>query len=97
MNIQVQITVIMGVPFDSMGGGVRVLTLKFFVFFFSVGVLFFFAESGVLFFKSELHVHFAGCHILLPVHYFWCNHGRFKQGWGWGDEKIQSQIQNFMV
>ena len=48
------------------------------------------------FFLSELHVNFAGCHILLLVQYFWCYHGRFKRGGG-GDEKVQSQIKNFMV
>ena len=47
-------------------------------------MLFVFAESGVLFLKSELHVHFAGCHILLLVQYFWCYHGRFKRGGGGG-------------
>ena len=60
--------------------------------FFSVGggVLFFFAESGVLFFfLSELHVHFAGCHILLLVQYFWCYHGRFKRGGGGGGGRMR--------
>ena len=50
------------------------------------------------FFLSELHVHFAGCHILLLVQYCWCYHGRFKRGGGGGeDEKVQSQIKKFMV
>ena len=64
------------------GGGVRVLTLEFFCVFFSWGWSTFFAESVVLFFLSELHVHFAGCHILLLVQYCWCYHGRFKRGGG---------------
>ena len=54
------------------------------------------------FFLSELHVNFAGCHILLLVQYFWCYHVRFKRGGGGGGvggggEKVQSQIKNFMV
>ena len=62
-------------------------------FFFLLRVEYFF------FFLSELHVHFAGCHILLLVQYCWCYHGRFKRGGGGGgeDEKVQSQIKKIMV
>ena len=79
--------------------GVRVLTLEFF-FQWGVEYFFFLLRVEYFFFKSELHVHFAGCHILLLVQYCWCYHGRFKQGGGGGLEGTISNSKfdgvNFM-
>ena len=92
------LTVLRGVPFDSYGGGPG-FDPRVFLLFFQLGgggveYFFFFCwEWSTFFFWSELHVHFAGCHILLLVQYYFVAIIVGLSGGG----GVQSQIQNFMV